>query len=146
MVTRKALEENAGADWNAFIELIVMTEYSDLLPSQRSAHPAFWYESEVRNGGHFQYFCNRRLEHIEATPGALVSLAAEDQAEILGQTLAHWKSAARLAPADVLEYAAIACESEFDDADRAFYACQTPLIEVLRRHFERHEAVFIVRE
>jgi hypothetical protein len=42
-----------------------------LSAEQRPAHLVFWYESEVQNGGHFQYFENRGTEHLAATIEAL---------------------------------------------------------------------------
>jgi len=45
--------------WNAFVDLIATEDYADLSPLQRKAHLVFWYESEVQNGGHGQYFENQ---------------------------------------------------------------------------------------
>jgi hypothetical protein len=55
LVTKAALRENDHADWNAFIQLLALTDYDELAPQQRAAHLVFWYESEVQNGGHLQY-------------------------------------------------------------------------------------------
>ena len=67
-------------------------------------------------------------------------------ARVLEQALTRWRSAARLRPADALEYVAVALEAEFDDLDTAFHDCEVTLIQVLRRHFVEHEGNFIVRE
>jgi len=45
--------------WNAFVDVLAMEEYADLDPVQRIPHLCFWYDSELQNGGHFQYFENR---------------------------------------------------------------------------------------
>ena len=58
--------------WNAFIDLIAIEDYGDLSPIQRKAHLVFWYESEVQNGGHGQYFEELRL----TKPSRLRSFAA----------------------------------------------------------------------
>jgi hypothetical protein len=50
------------------------------MQSQRPAHLVFWYESEVQNGGHFQYFTNRSDHHIEETIQSLNALGAHDHA------------------------------------------------------------------
>jgi len=146
VVTKKALEENSGAAWNAFIQLLAMTDYEALVPSQRPAHLVFWYESEVQNGGHLQYFTNGHDERGEKTIESLGALGAEAQAQVLVSALARWRSAARLPPADAQEYEAIALENELEDLDRAFHACPIQLLDVLMRHFAEHEADFIVRE
>ncbi len=53
-----------------------MEDYDDLSPEQRPAHLVYWYESEVQNGGHLQYFENRGTEHLAAAVKALGSLGA----------------------------------------------------------------------
>lgn len=122
-----------------------MTDYDDLVPSQRPAHLVFWYESEMQNGGHLQYFTNRS-EGGEETIRSLGVLGADAQAQVLEKALARWRSAARLPPADAQEYVAIALENELEDLDRAFHECPIQLLDVLKRHFAEHEADFIVRE
>ena len=145
-VTKKALEENAGAAWNAFIELVATTSYEDLTPAQRPAHLVFWYESEVQNGGHLQYFTNRGDERGDETIQSLRALGADAQARVLGQALASWRSAVRPVPADADEYVAIALGGEFDDLDKAFHECPIQLIDALKRYFAHHESDFIARQ
>jgi hypothetical protein len=146
IVTKTALSQNSHADWNAFIGLLAMTDHDDLTTLQRSAHLVFWYESEVQNGGHLQFFLNQSDDRMEETVSSLNTLGAPAQAQVLEQALARWRGAARLPPADAMEYSAITFEMEFDDLDRAFHDCSIPLIEILRRHFVAHEAEYIIRE
>ena len=146
LVTKAALRENDHADWNAFIQLLALTDYNELAPQQRAAHLVFWYESEVQNGGHLQYFTNHSYERSEEALRSLVELGASGHARVLEQALTRWRSAARLRPADVLEYVAVALEAEFDDLDTAFHDCEVTLMQVLQRHFVEHEGNFIVRE
>jgi HrpA-like RNA helicase len=60
-----------------------MEDYDDLSPEQRPAHLVYWYESEVQNGGHLQYFENRGTEHLAAPVKALGSLGAMCQQQVL---------------------------------------------------------------
>ena len=75
-----------------------MEEYEDLAPIQRVAHLAFWHDSEVQNGGHYQYFENpagkRRHEVIEA----LIALGLDCQAAVLRQATVFWDSEDRKPP------------------------------------------------
>jgi hypothetical protein len=146
LVTKAALQENDQADWNAFIQLLALTDYDELAPQQRAAHLVFWYESEVQNGGHLQYFTNNSYERSEEALRSLVELGAGGHARVLEQALTRWRSAARLRPADAMEYVAVALEAEFDDLDTAFHNCEVTLMQVLQRHFVEHEGNFIVRE
>ena len=59
---------------------------------QAVAHFAFWYESEVQNGGHLQYFENMFNRYkakedivVSATLEALKVIGAKKQAKILSQ-------------------------------------------------------------
>src|SRR5687768_6411413 len=57
-VSAVALEREPHLAWNAFVDLVASTNYEQLHPRQRPAHLAFWYNAEVQNGGHYQYFEN----------------------------------------------------------------------------------------
>jgi len=146
VVTKAALKQNSHADWNAFIDLLAMTEYDDLASEQRQAHLVFWYESEVQNGGHLQFFLNQGHDRAEETALSLNALGASEHAQVLEQATARWRGAARLAPADAMEYSAVASEMEFEDLDRAFHDCPVPLVEILRRHLVEHDSDYIIRE
>src|SRR5258708_36997768 len=75
MKTRTLTKQQADAEpfrvLNAYVRLLAGERYEDLSPEQRPAHLVFWYESEVQNGGHLQYFENPGTEHLSATPEAL---------------------------------------------------------------------------
>jgi hypothetical protein len=145
-VTKAELEANSGANWNAFIHFLITANYDDLPPFQRNACLVFSYDAEVQNGGHFQFFSNHTNEQTGDTIVALKAMGAPSHARVLELALAKWRSAARIPPADTLEYLAIALESEFEDLDRAFHDCQETLIAVLQHHFSAHESDYIIRE
>ncbi len=69
--------------WNTFIDLVSLAECEELGPKQRIAHLAFWYDSEVQNGGHLQYFENIRGAHLAETIQALDAIGAFCQKHIL---------------------------------------------------------------
>ena len=66
-LTRGEIEETPGLVWNAFVELVALTKSQDLSEEQRPAHLVFWYDSEVYNGGHLQYFENGARHHFMNT-------------------------------------------------------------------------------
>src|SRR5260370_42147470 len=75
MKTRTLTKQQADAEpfrvWNAYVRLLAGERHEDLSPEQRPAHLVFWYESEVKNGGHLSYFGNRGTEHLTAAIGGL---------------------------------------------------------------------------
>ncbi len=83
-VSGSALVKEPYLGWNAFVDLLAMESYEDLAPIQRVAHLAFWYDSEVQNGGHLQYFENQGADVLESTLDALSQLDAISQRQLLG--------------------------------------------------------------
>ena len=70
-VSRIAAEREPHLVWNAFIDPLAMEAYEDLSPVQSVAHLDFWYDAEVQNGGHDQYFENRGTGLIAESVAAL---------------------------------------------------------------------------
>ena len=123
--------------WNAFIDLISMEEEKDLTPIQRTAHLAFWYESEVENGGHLQYFLNSAGGRAEAAIPALRALGAAAQADLLEAALKEWSAAERPDEEDE------EVDETLGDLDERFSACEPSITELLERYLDQHEAEFI---
>jgi hypothetical protein len=58
-LTKGEVEKEPYRVWNAYVDLLAVEDHRDLVPEQRAVYLVFWYESEVQNGGHLQYFENR---------------------------------------------------------------------------------------
>ena len=69
--------------WNAFVDLVAKENYADLDEVQRVAHLSFWYDSEVQNGGHLQFFVNRGNAFQDETLAALDVIGATCQRGVL---------------------------------------------------------------
>ena len=63
--------------WNSFISLIVMHEFNDLTDSQKDSALAFYYDSEVNNGGHSAYFDSYPDIPPQTVADALKKIGAE---------------------------------------------------------------------
>lgn len=124
--------------WNAFVDLLAMEHYEDLTPLQRQAHLAFWYESEVQNGGHGQYFENRGTEHLGATCKALMELGLEDHAALLGRAL---KVVAAQPPGTAWER--LFHDGAIEELDKDFHKCQPTIIQALERHLAAHTDAYV---
>jgi hypothetical protein len=99
MILRSLTKQEAAAEpfrvWNAFVEILAMEEYRDLFAAQRPAHLVFWYESEVQNGGHFQYFEDRGTNYLDATIDAIGLLGATCQQQVHQESGELWLSKIR---------------------------------------------------
>src|SRR5712691_6060097 len=94
-LTKGKVEGAPNCVWNAFVDLLAVEDYRDLTPEQRAAHLVFWYESEVQNGGHFQFFENRGTEQLGETIEALGLLGAVCQQDVLREAGEAWLSRSR---------------------------------------------------
>src|SRR5262245_3601206 len=147
MIIRSLTKDEVAAEpfrvWNAFVDVLAMEDYGDLSPEQRPAHLVFWYESEVQNGGHFQYFENRGTEHLAATIEALGLLGATCQQQVLREAGELWLSRSRPRVQTAQEFCDTALEGEFDAFDSRFHACSPSLQHGLETHLERHQSLFV---
>jgi hypothetical protein len=132
------LESDPDLVWNTFIDLLAMEEYEDLAPDQRPAHLIFWYESEVQNGGHGQYFENRRLEHLSDTKAALEAFGLIGQAAILSHAMLMLEAAP--GASDWLE---VFDETAIEEMDAAFHACAPDIATALHQHLNRNVGVYL---
>jgi hypothetical protein len=129
--------------WNAYVDLLAMERYQDLTEEQRPAHLVFWYESEVQNGGHLQYFQNRGTAHLEETLDALGLLEATCQAQVLREAKEVLLGCKRQPIETVDEFVAAALEGEFSAFDSRFYACSPSLQKCLEVYLFRHPSAFV---
>ncbi len=142
-LTKRAVEGNPCLVWDAFVELVALTKYQDLAKEQRPAHLIFWYDSEVYNGGHLQYFGNRRMQHLAETIEALRIMGAECQRQILNDAAELFLSRQRSSILTVENFSAAALEGEFSEFDSRIYACAPSLYEHLQKHLALHQSWFV---
>ena len=134
-----------GAVWNAFVDLLATTEAADLDPVQLPAYHAFWYDSEVQNGGHLQYFLNRGMEEAKLAVTSLRSLSALPQAEILGKALSGWLAYERESPRTAEEYLALeVTEDALSQLDDQYYSATPTLTQLLQSHLDTYQSRFVV--
>lgn len=76
-VSRSAHDPHDVFPWNALVDLCAMEPLVACSQIQRKAALLFWYQAEVNNGGHFQYFMN----NPEYPHGELLSVLKELGAE-----------------------------------------------------------------
>jgi hypothetical protein len=147
MITRSLTKQEVAAEpfriWNAFVNLLAMEKYERLSPEQRSAHLVFWYESEIQNGGHLQFFENRGTQYLTETIEALRLLDAPDQQQVLREAGSQWLSRSRPRIETAQDYCDIALESEFDSFDSRFHKCSPTLMQCLEKYLEQNQDLFV---
>ena len=138
VLERARLQEEPHLVWNAFIDLLAMEEYDDLTSVQRKAHLAFWYDAEVQNGGHGQYFENRGVSRLAETVAALRDLGLPRQAQVLARAVTAFAAASPGADwVDALQ------EGFIDELDAEFHRCAPRVTEGLERHLASHADEYV---
>lgn len=143
-VSRRELKDEPYLVWNAYVDLLAMSEYEELTPRQRVAYLAFWYDSEVQNGGHLQYFENRGVALVDETLDALSALGADNQRQILRQAydIRHKSPDDPIATAE--EFAARSLDGDFDELDHRYYEANPSITDSLKAYLETHQDDFVV--
>jgi hypothetical protein len=119
-----------------------MEDYEDLVEGQRVAHLVFWYDSEVQNGGHLQYFRNPAGRHAGEAIAALREVGAEEQSSILGDAIKRWDRGPRPRIETPEEFVA-ADQALFADLDSCFHDSDPSIHQCLERYLDDHESLFI---
>jgi len=142
-VSRKAFEEFDGVRWNAMNDMLSISDISDLTPTQRAAHLAYWYMSEVYNGGHEQFLTNHaELDHFEVVR-ALEAVGAVEQAGILADMLRAVTVSPTGAPRTVLHYLEHGPGIDSSRHDAVFGSCKRSVETCLEDYLDKHESEFI---
>lgn len=127
--------------WNRFVAFLARSNPELLEPAQRPSFLAFWYDSEVQNGGHLQFFLNRPGHPMLETVLALETLGAKEHAEVLLQAL---KLSPPASPTTGEEFVAMALEDEFERLDKTFYSIVPTVTDLLESHLDTNIADFFM--
>ena len=76
-VSRSTPDQHYALPWSAMVNLCAMEPLEACTPVHRQAALVFWYQSEINNGGHFQYFMNSAGVHCVEAVQALRKLGAK---------------------------------------------------------------------
>ena len=143
VLSRAELSKSPALAWNAFISIVGETTYEELSPVQQVAHLGYWYEAEVYNGGHLQYFRNDSGRYLAETIAALPFLGAEAHATVLKDAFKRIGARPELIDRN-RNHGELARTYPFKDIDRAFWQCKPELDELLPRYLDEHLGDFIV--
>jgi Domain of unknown function (DUF4375) len=142
-LSKAELIQNRSLAWNAFISIVGVASYEELSPVQQVAHLGYWYEAEVSNGGHLQYFRNQSGLYVAETIAALPLLGAEAHAAVLKDAFKRIGERPELIDRNK-NHGELARTYPFKDIDRAFWQCKPELDELLHRYLDEHLGDFIV--
>ena len=143
-VSRKQVQAEPFVVWNEYVNILAMSEYDELTETQRFAHLSFWYDSELQNGGHLQYFENHGVHRVEEIVRSLQRLGGAAQAEVLSRAAHKFRSKQRTKIDTADEFVQTALEGEFDELDGDYYRCHPAMEELLKTYLRQHRDDFVV--
>ncbi len=132
-----------GAHWNAFVDLLSSSVSHQLDPAQLGAYLAFWYENELQNGGHLQYFYNRGIDEARTAIPELQNLGASDFAKLLYDAVGIWDERSRKRPDDVEQYIGETLRGEFELCDTRYYNAKPTMFEILEQHLDENTKWYV---
>ena len=146
-LSRARIESAADPEsviFDGVVELIAEADYLDLTPKQRVAQLVLFYDNEVCNGGHLQYFHNHGMDHVGELLLALEEVGATCQYEIFMKA-SRYASTHPVEPVRTLqEYQERALGREFEGLDSAYYDCHPDIgEELLPAYIQAHLDEFI---
>jgi uncharacterized protein DUF4375 len=135
-LSKDELIENSDLAWDAFLSIVGDATYEELSLNQQVAYLGYWYEAEVYNGGHWQFFRNFAGRYVAETIAALPLLGAEAHARVLKEAFERKRAEPGIT--------GNAKAGPFDDFDRAYWQCKPELDELLHRYLDEHLGDFIL--
>jgi len=142
-IRRSVLEKEEWRAWNAYVDMLSHSDYDALNAIQKVAYLAFWYDAEVCNGGHMQYFLNSAGAYAEETIKALPLLGASEHAKVLAEALALVCANPLPAEHGSEIYLTSPLAGPLSQLDRAYGAAQPEITDLLRGYLQIHFDQFI---
>lgn len=107
--------------WNQFVDDVCMRNPDTLSDLQRKAVICFWYDAEMQNGGHCQYFDSSVHASSEETEAALRLIGTEEIADNFRKAVTE------------------GAEDDWTQTDRAYYAFSPELSDYLADFVEANK-------
>jgi hypothetical protein len=127
------------------VDLCAMEPLEALTPVQRKAALVFWYQAEVNNGGHCQYFTNsagaNRLEALQA----LRDLGAQKAADVLSLAILTVAGSEHSRPSSLEDYPEQEADSGLRELDSDYYkSADAEVQDALLRYLRANESEFVL--
>lgn len=143
-VSRSTPDPRHALPWNAMVDLCAMEELEACTPVQRRAALVFWYQEEVNNGGHFQYFVNKAsFPHTEIV-AILREMGAMHSANVLEAALRQLDGHLPLFPGTAEEFETERRELDLGEFDVMWGSeGDKEILAAMQRYLKAHESEFV---
>jgi hypothetical protein len=128
--------------WNETVDYWVESDLSELPETHQQMFAAFFYDAEVNNGGHLQYFQNRGVGEATLVQNALDYLNAPELRSNFDRALQKYRAQQRPPIRSLEEYSEIAKEGEFNDEDDKFYSVKPGLWDLIEEEVIGNQSTY----
>jgi len=142
-LSKQIIENEPYQIWNSFIDILAMESADDLSEVQKVAQSSWWYDSEIQNGGHLQYFENTELQDYSSIIDSLKAIGAKDFAALLSEASEMYLGKNRKPIKNVFQFVKKAREGEYDKIDSQYYEISPDMNYYLENYLEAHQDDFI---
>lgn len=165
IVAKLVLESNRkvdmtlGDNWNEIIDALMYDyENDDIASPKKIAALCFFYDSEIQNGGHIQYFTNDEGLNYKETLVALEIIGAKKQQRILEKVIELYKTLKLKdikSEKEYIEEVLVGYDYEFENdkkeemfgdmiekCDMEYYNCTPEIAELIDRYANKHKKEF----
>mgnify|MGYP001263600490 CR=1 FL=1 len=142
-LSKKIIAEKDFQLWNSFIDLLAMESEDDLTEIQKHAQRAFWYESEIQNGGHLQYFENFRMKDYSDIINSLKFIGANNHSIVLTKASNLFISKNRNPIKSIIGFVMKAKEGEYDNFDFEYNEISPDMNHYLSEYLKKYQDDFI---
>ena len=142
-LNRTLLRDRPYELWNSFLRLMSFGPVDRFDEIQRVAYVANYYDGQVQNGGHLQYFVNSGDQIVGELLEALRAINANTQLEIATEAIHRWNSKPRVRTMSVERFVEEARQEEFLDLDHKYYELSPSTADRLEEWLRSHVAHFV---
>lgn len=142
-LSKQIIEQEPYLVWNSFIDILAMEPEHNLSDIQKVAQRTWWYDSEVQNGGHLQYFENSSEKDYRTVIESLIAIGAKDHVDILIKASEQYLRKKRRSIKTVLQFVKKAKEGEFDHYDFRYYEVKPDMNHYLEEYLNTYQNDFI---
>ena len=142
-LSKQIIEKEPYQIWNSFIDILAMELENNLSDVQKIAQKSWWYDSEVQNGGHLQYFENTSLQNYSSIIDSLIAVGAKEFAHLLSESSDLFIDKKRSRIKSVFQFIKKAKEGKFDNFDSRFYKISPDINYYLEEYLKKHQDEFV---
>lgn len=143
--THENKQQSPDSAWNQLVSTVLVDDIKGLNKKQRLAHYCLVYDNEIQNGGHLQYFENKKGRDLSATLEALEAIGALEQKQVLEDAKQIFLQETRPAIQSVEEYKERELEEQYAVFDSKYYSLERTITNYLSDYLSQNKSELLAK-